>query len=80
MGESHYLDAEPGEFIVAARRTKGGDDWYVGGVTNDEGTRRHRVDVVPEAGVSLIGLHSMPILPMLTATATRAPTKSARRL
>ncbi len=34
--ESHYLDAEPGEFIVAARRTKGGDDWYVGGVTNDE--------------------------------------------
>ena len=25
-----------GEFIVAARRTKGGDDWYVGGVTNDE--------------------------------------------
>lgn len=34
--ESHYLDAEPGEFIVAARRAKGGDDWYVGGVTNDE--------------------------------------------
>lgn len=34
--KSHYLDAEPGEFIVAARRAKGGDDWYVGGVTNDE--------------------------------------------
>ena len=34
--ESHYLDAEPGEFIVAARRAKGGDDWYVGGITNEE--------------------------------------------
>ncbi|WP_295731004.1 glycoside hydrolase family 97 protein [uncultured Muribaculum sp.] len=34
--ESRYLDAEPGEFIVVARRAKGGDDWYVGGVTNED--------------------------------------------
>lgn len=31
---SIYLDAEPGEFIVAARRDKNSPAWYVGGVTN----------------------------------------------
>lgn len=34
--DSRYLDAEPGEFIVAARRGKGSDNWYVGGVTNEQ--------------------------------------------
>ncbi len=33
--ESRYLDAEPGEFIVAARREKGKPNWFVGGVTNE---------------------------------------------
>lgn len=28
--ESRYLEAEPGQYIVAARKAKGGDDWYVG--------------------------------------------------
>ena len=28
--ESHYLEAEPGEYITIARRAKGTDDWYVG--------------------------------------------------
>lgn len=30
---SLYLDAEPGEFIVVARKDKKSADWYVGGVT-----------------------------------------------
>lgn len=34
--ESCYIDAEPGEFIVVARREKGGDSWFVGGVTNEQ--------------------------------------------
>ena len=34
--KSVYLDAEPAEYIVAARKEKGGDDWYVGGVTDKE--------------------------------------------
>ena len=34
--KSIYLDAEPGEFIVVARRDKNSDDWYVGGVTNGD--------------------------------------------
>lgn len=34
--ESRYLDAEPGEYIVAARKDKNSEDWYVGGVTNSE--------------------------------------------
>lgn len=34
--ESHYLDAEPGEFIIVARREKNGRSWYVGGVTNEQ--------------------------------------------
>ena len=32
--KSIYLDAEPGEYIIAARKDKLRDDWYVGGVTN----------------------------------------------
>ncbi|MDE6154444.1 MAG: glycoside hydrolase family 97 catalytic domain-containing protein, partial [Muribaculaceae bacterium] len=34
--ESRYLDAEPGEFIIAARREKGKQNWFVGGVTNEQ--------------------------------------------
>ncbi|MDE6486767.1 MAG: glycoside hydrolase family 97 protein [Muribaculaceae bacterium] len=41
--ESRYLDAEPGRFIIAARREKGGQDWYVGGV-NADGQRTATVD------------------------------------
>lgn len=42
--ESRYLDAEPGAYIVVARREKGGHDWYVGGVT-DENARDYRLDL-----------------------------------
>ncbi|MDE6161317.1 MAG: glycoside hydrolase family 97 protein [Muribaculaceae bacterium] len=42
--ESIYLDAEPGQFIVAARREKGGDAWYVGGV-NSETPRTADIDL-----------------------------------
>lgn len=34
--ESRYLLAEPGEYIVAARKAKGSDKWFVGGVTNQD--------------------------------------------
>lgn len=32
---SIYLDAEPGDFIVVARKDKNSPDWYVGGVTDE---------------------------------------------
>lgn len=35
--ESRYLMAEPGEYIVVARRAKGTGEWFVGGVTNENG-------------------------------------------
>ena len=35
--ESHYLEAEPGRYIVAARKAKGGDDWYVGCTAGEDG-------------------------------------------
>lgn len=41
--ESRYLAAEPGEYIIAARREKGGQRWFVGGVTNED-TRTMTVD------------------------------------
>lgn len=41
--KSVYLDAEPGEFIVVARKDKGSDAWYVGGVT-DENARNYTLD------------------------------------
>ena len=34
--ESRYLDAEPGEFIVVARRAKNSQNWFVGGVTDEQ--------------------------------------------
>ena len=34
--ESRYLAAEPGQYVMAARKEKGGDNWYVGAVTNEE--------------------------------------------
>ena len=34
--DSKYLMAEPGEYIVAARKEKGKDNWFVGGVTNQD--------------------------------------------
>ena len=33
--KSVYLDAEPGDFIVVARKDKGSDAWYAGGVTDE---------------------------------------------
>ena len=35
--ESRYLEAEPGRYIVAARKAKGGDDWYVGRTASEYG-------------------------------------------
>ena len=34
--ESHYLAAEPGQYVMAARKEKGAENWFVGGVTNEE--------------------------------------------
>ncbi len=41
--KSIYLDAEPGEFIVAARKDKNSEAWYVGAVT-DENARDYTLD------------------------------------
>jgi len=37
--ESRYLEAEPGRYIVAARKAKGKDEWYVGCTAGEEGHR-----------------------------------------
>ncbi len=34
--ETIYLDAEPQDYIVAARRAKGGDSWWIGGITDED--------------------------------------------
>ena len=36
--ESRYLAAEPAEYIVAARKAKGRNEWFVGGITDNERT------------------------------------------
>lgn len=33
---SWYLEAEPGEYITAARKAKGKDEWYIGAITNEK--------------------------------------------
>ena len=41
---SIYLDAEPGEFIIAARKDKNSDNWFVGGTT-DSNAREYTVSL-----------------------------------
>lgn len=36
--DSKYLEAEPGDYITVARKAKGTDNWFVGGIT-DENSR-----------------------------------------
>lgn len=35
--ESRYLEAEPGRYIVVARKAKGTDNWFVGCTSNEDG-------------------------------------------
>ena len=37
--ESRYLEAEPGRYVTAARKAKGTDEWYVGGISGYEGRK-----------------------------------------
>lgn len=34
--ESRYIDAEPGEYIIVARKDKNSENWYAGGVNAEE--------------------------------------------
>ena len=34
--DSRYLEAEPGRYITVARRAKGTDNWFIGGITGDD--------------------------------------------
>ena len=36
---SYYLEAEPGDYLTVARKTKGKDEWFLGAIT-DENTRK----------------------------------------
>ena len=33
--DSRYLEAEPGDYITVARKAKGTDNWFVGGITDE---------------------------------------------
>ncbi len=35
--ESRYLEAEPGRYVVAARKAKGTDNWFVGCTASEHG-------------------------------------------
>jgi hypothetical protein len=35
--ESHYLEAEPGEYITIARRKKDSQDWFIGSACGEKG-------------------------------------------
>ncbi len=37
--QSNYLEAEPGDFVTVARKTKGKDEWFLGAIT-DENARK----------------------------------------
>ncbi len=43
--DSRYLEAEPGQYITAARKAKGTDNWFVGCTTGEQGhTSRLKLD------------------------------------
>lgn len=33
--DSEYIEAEPGDYIIVARKAKGTDNWFVGGITDE---------------------------------------------
>lgn len=41
--QSWYLEAEPGEYITAARKAKGKEEWFIGAIT-DENPREATID------------------------------------
>ncbi len=41
---SYILEAEPGDYITIARKAKGKDEWYIGGIT-DENARKAIIDL-----------------------------------
>lgn len=42
--DSKYLEAEPGDYITVARKAKGTNNWFVGGIT-DENPRTSTIDL-----------------------------------
>jgi len=40
--ESVYLEAEPGDYLTVARKTKGGESWFLGAIT-DENARKSEI-------------------------------------
>lgn len=42
--DTYILEAEPGDYITIARKAKGRDEWYVGGIT-DENSREATIDL-----------------------------------
>ncbi|TRZ46087.1 glycoside hydrolase family 97 protein [Robertkochia solimangrovi] len=42
--DTWVLEAEPGDYITIARKAKGKDEWYIGGVTDESG-RTARIDL-----------------------------------
>ncbi|MDE7237732.1 MAG: glycoside hydrolase family 97 C-terminal domain-containing protein, partial [Paramuribaculum sp.] len=46
--KSRYIAAEPGEYIIVARRDKNSPDWYVGGVANEPTDYKLSFDFLPK--------------------------------
>ena len=42
--QTYILEAEPGDYITIARKTKGKEEWFVGGIT-DENERTAKIDL-----------------------------------
>lgn len=42
--ETHVLEAEPGDYITIARKAKGKNEWFIGGIT-DENTRTANISL-----------------------------------
>ena len=42
--ESHYLEAEPGDYLTVVRKTKGKNTWFLGSIT-DENARKSKISL-----------------------------------
>lgn len=70
--DSKYLEAEPGDYITVARKAKGTNHWFVGGIT-DENSVLPRLLLIFWNRIKSMWLPCMPTEKRLTTKRIRLP-------
>ena len=52
---TRVLDGRIGDYVVVARRERGGQTWFLGAITDEEARTLRRAALVPDAGPAVRG-------------------------